>query len=535
MVDAESKIKTGVKHERIRHCYPRKEVYHRWIHSSEYVYASGNCQISGKDNYLFVGDIGKYAPINVIENRVDLTGRAFAVIDRDTNRILISDYYHAFAWELLRSLPDEYEVFKCHGSIPRHDILSEKHTELLCKIHLEYVIKNYASRCLYAYYAVLEGKNILHRDINTDISKEAIHSYTIVRKSDDILTFIKKYKIKKYDWYNKTLDPNYKFEVYYPNTYSTIKISLPTVKQVITGTVFNKKQIELFKKKYFYTKYCYGSGISFKSVEKYWNKTVAPLDADSANDNDSYDLTYAQVKKFFQVNKVYWNDNFYNDNLTIWNDYIILTKQEGYKRKSKHIAESIARSKRNELKVREELKKYADGSYLKCWRDGKDSHVRNYVEYERFITPNHRNRYGSWITQKLYVNSNNIFNNIQLKLYNNNTIVTSNNASVPIDEAIKCYKLLQTCREKYNKEGQDTFSFVDQNIRIGIYKLIEIAYTRKYTDDYAPLPITTWLIHIGCHRIWLDDFEDFVHYYHLEEQFGIKHDTENKPLKLKMK
>lgn len=524
MVDAESKIKTDGNSKRIRHAYPRKEVYHRWIHSSRYVYASENCKISGKNNYLFIGDIGENTPIDVVESRVDCGSRAFAVIDRDTNRILISDNYYDFAWELLRSLPDEYEVFKCHGSIPCHDILSEKHTELLCKIHLEYVIRNYTSRYLYAYYAVLEGKNILHRDINTDISKEAIHSYTIVRKSDDILTFIKKYKIKKYDWYNKTLDPNYKLEVYYPNTYSTIKISLPTVKQVITGTVFNKKQIELFKKKYFYTKYCYGSGISFKSVEKYWNKTVAPLDVDSANDNNSYDLTYAQVKKFFQVNKVYWNDNFYNDNLTTWNDYIILTKQEGYKRNSKHIEESIAQSKRNELKAREELKKYADGGYLKCWRDGKDSHVRNYVEYERFITPNHRNRYGSWITQKLYVNSNNIFNNIQLKFYNN-TIVTSNNASVPIDEAIKCYKLLQTCREKYNKEGQDTFSFVDQNIRIGIYKLMEIAYTRKYTDDCAPLPITTWLIHIGCHRIWLDDFENFVHYYHLEEKFGIKLDN----------
>lgn len=534
MVDAESKIKTDDSPKRIRHAYPRKEVYHRWIHSSKYVYASGNCQISGKGNYLFIGDIGKNTPIDVVERRVCYGSRAFAVIDRDTNRILVSDYYYTYALELLRFLPDEYEVFKCHGSIPRHDILSEKHTELLCKIHLEYVIRNYTSRYLYCYYAALEGKNILHRDINTDISKEAIHSYTIVRKSDDILTFIKKYKIKKYDWYNKTLDPNYKLDIYYPDTYSTIKINLPTVKQVITGTVFNKKQIELFKKKYFYTKYCYGSGISFKSVEKYWNKTVAPLDANSANDNDSYDLTYAQVKKFFQVNKVYWNDNFYDNRLVTWNDYIILTKQEGYKRKSKHIEENIAQSKRNELKAREELKKYADGSYLKCWREGKASHIRNYVEYERFITPNHRNRYGSWITQKLYVNSNNIFNNIQLKLYNN-IIVTSNNASVPIDEAIKCYKLLQTCREKYNKEGQDTFSFVDQKIYIGVYKLIEIAYTRKYTDDCAPLPITTWLIHIGCHRIWLDDFEDFVHYYHLEDKFGIKHDNKNKPIKLKIK
>lgn len=530
MVDVESKIKTDDSPKRIRHAYPRKEVYHRWIHSSEYVYASGNCQISGKGNYLFIGDIGKNTPIDVVENRVDCGSRAFAVIDRDTNCILISDNYYAFSWELLRSLPDKYEVFKCHGSIPCHDILSEKHTELLCKIHLEYVIRNYTSRYLYCYYAALEGKNILHRDINTDTSKEAIHSYTIVRKSDDILTFIKKYKIKKYDWYNKTLDPNYKLEVYYPNTYSTIKINLPTLKQVITGTVFNKKQIELFKKKYFYTKYCYGSGISFKSVEKYWNKTVAPLDADSANDNDSYDLTYAQVKKFFQVNKVYWNDNFYDNRLTTWNDYVILTKREGRKRRNKYIEENVALSKQNELKAREELKKYSDTDYLKCWREGKVSYVRNYVEYKRFVTPNHRNRRGFWIAQKLYVK----FDNIQLKLYNN-TIVTSNNASVSINDAIKCYRLLQACIEKHNKEGQNIFSFVAQNILIGVYNLIEISYIPKYKDDGTPLPVTTWLIRIGCHKIWLDDFEDFVHYYHLEDKFGIKHDNKNKPIKLKIK
>lgn len=530
MVDAESKIKTDGSPKRIRRAYSRKEVYHRWIHSSEYVYASGNCQISGRDNYLFVGDIGNYAPINVIENKVDLTGRAFAVIDRNTNRILISDKYYAFAWELLRSLPDEYEVFSCHGNIPCHDILSEENTELLCKKHLEYIISNYTSRWLYAYYAVLEGKNILHRDITVDISKEAIVSQTVGHKNYNILAFIKKYKIKKYDWYNETLNPNYKLDIYYPDTDSTIKISLPTVKQVITGTVFSKKQIELFKKKHFYTEYCYGSGISFKSVEKYWNKTVAPLDADSANDNNSYDLTYAQVKKFFQVNKVYWNDNFYDNRLVTWNDYVILTKREGCKRRSKYVEENVEQSKQNELKAREELKKHSDTDYLKYWREGKDSQVRKYVEYKRFVTPNHRNRRGFWITQKLYAK----FDNIQLKLYNN-TIVTSNNASVSINDAIKCYRLLQACIEKHNKEGQNIFSFVAKNILIGIYNLIEISYVPKYKDDGTPLPITTWLIRIGCHKIWLDDFEDFVHYYHLEDKFGIKHDNKNKQIKLKIK
>ena len=88
MTDAESKIKTDVKRKRIRHAYPRKEVYHRWIHSPEYVCASRNHQISGRENYLRIGDIGKDRSIRLIESLVDCGCSVFAVIDRDANRIL---------------------------------------------------------------------------------------------------------------------------------------------------------------------------------------------------------------------------------------------------------------------------------------------------------------------------------------------------------------------------------------------------------------------------------------------------------------
>lgn len=534
MVDAESKIKTDVKHKRIRHAYPRKEVYHRWIHSPEYVYVNRTYQISGKEDYLRIGDIGKERSRILIEIDVDYGSSAFAVIDRATNRILISDKYPVLAWELLRSLPDEYEVFRCHGRIPCHDILSEEHTELLCKSHLEYVIRDYTSKYLCPYYAILEGKNVLHSDITIDTSKDAINSRIIIHKNDDILTFIKKYKIKQYDWYNKTLDPNYKLNIYYPNSYSIVKINLPTVKQLVTGNIFNKKQIELFKKKRFYTKYCYGRGISYKDVDRYWNKTVYPLDTASTNDDVSYDLTYGQVKKFLQGNDIYWNDNLYNNSLVTWNDYIILTKKKEDEREAKYIRENVEKSKQNELKAYEELKKYVGNDYLKHWRDNITLDTRNYVEYRKYITPNYINKHGTWVTEKLYVKPGYVFNNIQLKLCNN-IIVTSDNAGVSINEAVKCYKLLQSCREKYDKDGQTVFSFVNQNIRIGMFNLIEISYTHKHTDDGIPLPVTTWLIRIACHKIWLDDFEDFVHYYHLEEKFGIKCDNKNKPIKLKIK
>ena len=523
MVDAESKIKTDVKHKRIRHFYPRKEVYHRWIHSPEYVCCNRNHQISGKENYLRIGDIGKERSTLLIERDVECNSSTFAVIDRATSRILISDMYSVCAWELLQSLPDEYEVFRCHGRIPCHDILSEEHTELLCKIHLEYAIRYYMSRYLYPYYTALEGKNILHSNINIDTNKGAIISRIIIHKNDDILTFIKKYKIKQYDWYDKTLDPNYELNIYYPNCDNIIKINLPTVKQLVTGTIFNKKQIELFKRKYFYTNYCYGRGIKYKDVDKYWNKSVSPLNADSPNDNNSYDLTYEQVTKFLRGNFIYWNDDFYNNTLVTWNDYIILTNKEEKERETKLIIENIEKSKQNKLKACEELKKYVGNDYLKHWRDGIPFEQRKYVyTYSKFVAPNYINKRGSWITEKCYLEPNKVFDNIQLKLCKNN-VVTSNNASVSIDEAVKCYKLLQTCREKYNKDGQIRFSFAKQKVHIGIYNLIEISYSRKYKDDGTPLSITTWLVRIGCHKIWLDDFEDFVHYYHLEERFGIKH------------
>lgn len=535
MVDAESKIKTDVKHKRIRHAYTRHEVYRHWIESPEYVYVNRNHQISGKEDYLRIGDIGKEKSRLLIEREVDCNSSTFAVIDRDTKRIIISDMYPVCASELRCSLPTEYEVFRCHGSIPCHDILSEEHTELLCKRHLEYVIMDYTSRYLFPYYAVLKGKNVLRNDINIDTKKEVIKLRTRFHDNDDILTFIKKYKIKKYDWYNKTLNDKCNLIIYYPDCYGIITISLPTIKQVVNGTIFNKKQIELFKKKRFYTKYCYRKGIKFKDVDKYWNKTVSPLNIDSANDNNSYDLTYDQVKKFLRVNRVYWNDDFCNNNdLVTWNDYIILTSQEENKRKSQRIKENIEKSKQNELKAREELKKYIDGDYIKRWRDSKDLRVRDYVEYRKFIVPTSKYRYGSWITEKLYLKSNNVFDNVQLRLYNNK-ILTSKYDIVSIDEAVKCYKLLQDCIDKHNKEYQNTFSFVEQNIRIESFKLMSISYEQKYKDNGFLLPITTWLIKIGCHNIWLDDFEEFVHYYHLEEKFGIKSDNKNKPIKLKMK
>ena len=73
-----------------------------------------------------------------------------------------------------------------------------------------------------------------------------------------------------------------------------------------------------------------------------------------------------------------------------------------------------------------------------------------------------------------------------------------------------------------NNKDNITINFDNFNIRCGYYKLNWFKYTNKVTDTNIPLNYKEWCICIGCHHIWLDDFIDFVHYYHLEKDFGIK-------------
>ena len=519
MVDAESNVKTGVKRKRIRHSYPRREVYHRWIHSAEYVYERNKCQISGKGNCLCIGDIGKDSSEEYINKFFGYNVNAFAVIDRDNKTILISNKYPLYFWELITSVPEEYKIFKCIKDIPCVDILSKDKIEELCKLHLEFIISNYTYLFLSKYYNVLNGRRVLYSNIDEDVKQESIIRATSYHNTqDDIVSFVKKYKIKKYSWYNKTLNANYKFQSHYPYPYSTTKISLPTVKQIITGTVFNKTQIEIFRKRYFYTKYCYGRGIKFSDVEKYWNKKVKL--ENSEEPDFYYDLEYKDIKNFFESKSIYWRDSYRDSSLITWNDYIVKSKIIDDNQFATIIKENEAKSQANYEKALEELKSNSKLD-IKTWRE--TGRVPNTIlKYEKFISPRGRNKYGKWIIDILYVSAANLFQNTQLRLYGNNTICTSRQATVSIDDAIKCYRLYKVCQEKYNTTCENIFDFVKNNIKIGIYNLIEISYKDKYTDYNKCLGYKSWLIRIGCHKIWLDDFMEFVHYYHLENKFGIK-------------
>lgn len=488
------------KTKRIRHCYPRQEVYHRFIHDDEYYYSNKYNAISSKGNYLSLGDIGKYKSIADIEQYWYSGNRVFAVIDRENKKILVSHKYRDLMRELIRAIPDDYTIFHCTDDIPCYNILHYENIDSLAKLHLQHCVEQYVDIYLFTFYACLEGKKLLHADIDSFI-KKVNNRYSWYYDYESIKQFVKKYKVKQRTWYNQCLNDKFKFYIYYPYNWSNITIKLPTVKQVLTNTIFTKSQQEIFRKKYFYTKYCYGRGIPFNDVDKYFGKSI----------------THDEAVHYCNRRNIYLNTDWLVD-VNTWNDIISKTNEIERKIYKNYVAEQVAKSEANYNAALEELKKLESNYTVNSWREGKINTRRNKISYRKYVTTNRHNCSGNWITADVY-SSYKTFTNTQLKL-EGNIIRTSRNATVTLEEGIKMYKMFMICRNSNpNRIFWTTSDF--GNINVGIYNLRFIAYKNKVSDTGESLGYKEWCIQIGCHSLWFDDIEDFIKYYHLEDKFGI--------------
>ena len=149
------------------------------------------------------------------------------------------------------------------------------------------------------------------------------------------------------------------------------------------------------------------------------------------------------------------------------------------------------------------------------------------------------------ITSSIYTKEI-IFSNTQLRLTNNRqTVNTSKQANVSLEDAIKMWKFyIAITKGRVGIEGQPIIiRLEDRHYNVGIYNLRAIQYNRKKTDDGKLLDKWEWCVVIGCHYIWIDDFMDFITYYNLYDIFDIKAPKKenkeqvklNKPFKIKIK
>lgn len=499
------------KPKRIRHSYPKSEIIHRFIHSDEYVYYK-----DFKHNWNSIYGIGDILCIGfnastpkkeeVYKNDIS---RAIAVINRQSKRIIVNLDYSQYAWQLRNAIPDDFEVF-ITKDIPNVDIINN--IEELVKLTISYNINRFIQSYCYGFYNVLYGnKRTLH--VNEELvfcnddkpyPHHVFHSYDF----ESIVHYVKKYKIKKYDWYDKPIANLTPIKIYEKGKYNpTTTISDITIKKVITKKLFTKKEKDILAKTYFYSKYCFGEGIPRKDVDTYFNKELTL---------DEF-VSYITKKKL--ANPTIQKDWFDKDTDT-WNNFII---------KYVTVLANIARNYRNaqnnksEENFREALNKLKELeskiNTLEDWRNNVvNAKINNlYVEYRSFVY-NRKNKQGAWETRKLWGRRNS-FENIQLKLNSDKTtIITSNGASVKLDEGIKMFKFFKLWRDKYPDKIRDTFT----NISVGIYNLRFIEHKHKTTDTGKTLDFKDWLIQIGCHSIWLTDVINFIEFYKLEKEFDLE-------------
>lgn len=502
MEGAEPKTKT----KRIRHCYPRQEVYHRFIHDNEYYYSNKAHAISSKGNYLAIGDIGRYKSVEDIEKYWYPYNRVFAVIDRENKKILVSHKYRDVTYELIRAIPDDYTVFHCNDDIPIYNILHDENIDALAKLHLQHCIENFVKGYLMLFYACLKGKKVLHVNIDS-IIKEDNRKRFCYYEYGAIKQFVRKYKVKSRTWYNKSLNTKFKLNIYYPNYWNSITIELPTVKQVFTNTIFSKSQIDLFRKRYFYTKNCFGRGIPFSDVDKYFGTSI----------------THDEAVRYCNKRNIYLNTDWLVDVHT-WNELISKTHEIERKIHKNYVAEQLAKSEANYNAALEELRKIESDYTVNSWREGKINTRYNSVSYRKYIAPSNYKSSGTWTTATVY-SSYRTFTNTQLKL-EGNIIRTSRNATVTLEEGIKMYKMFMIYRNNNPDRTTWTTSYFGR-VNVGIYNLRFITYKDKVSDTGKSLGYKEWCIQIGCHSLWLDDIEDFIKYYHLEDKFHYNTTTKN--------
>lgn len=512
--------------KRIRHIFNKEELYHAFAYRDEYsICRSQSTPMTAIYDFLFAGQHDevkhiehKFDAYNLIRGKIysyfDWSKHCIAVINRKDKVLVISDEYLSYKWHLECSLPNKHEwlIFIHHGNITNPNIAKASCRKQLIRKYFEYLIVQYVSSVLYKFRLAYTDVNYcgIHNKNNKDYSR-------IVQTIDYAVDFFKPNKILL----NTHIVDKYE-GIYYDgcswSNNKTIKLSknqIPTINQILNGKLFDEEHQLIYDKKMFYSRYCRGAiiGFTYKQVDNLYNTKI---------------YNYKIIRKITNIDGgkiAEWYNAIPKEHKPTWHQ-IIKNFYEDYQAaidntNKINIAKSLNNKREAEIKL---AKIYKNSKFVDAWRKG-NSCKKETVTYNTWVRSTIC-RKGYWETVRLYGFT---FNNTQLRLKDNNTIATSRYCYVPLHDAIRLYKLFinDTTREFIvkdinNNKDNITIDFKNFNIKCGNYKLNWFKYTNKVTDTNVPLKYKEWCVCIGCHHIWIDDFIDFVHYYHLEKDFGIK-------------
>lgn len=538
------------KNKRIKHCFNKHELFHIWANNPQYAYCRSGRDITSMHGCLFAGHLYDRSKEDIINDTYNLYSKSIIAVINYKERIAVVNPDMNDSWETIRALNKGYTIFQTNiidiPSVLNGNYYTIIKNTLLYNVNLIY--KYYISD-IYSYLSgARQTCNISYNGLDFDI-KSCINRYNyavVIRILLDKTLNGKKNgkKVRNTDLFTKPLADTVNI------AYKT-KVKCPSIKQLLEGKIFTKSENRIISIAAFYRKHIYGHGlISFKNLEKHWDE-----DLDTAilkEECKKHSIKYPEDHKF--------KDGITEYNITKFQHIYAFLGRVFTNIEAVHRQRLVNEENENRRRAIEELNRTFNPTImLDKWRKNKMPILK--LTYNRWNYAS--NRWEPYSTNYTYS-----FPTTQLRLNkDNNRIETSRYAVVPLEGAKSLFKFINNCIEFYNNEvrtnhltefkiyciknrsdAQNTIpvdihisvrtSVFDKNyvslilktpIKIGYFALTSIEFNSK-TNDMTGKVIDSnprWLVHIGCHTLYLDDFAEFVKYYKLEEYFNIKNYERN--------
>lgn len=519
-----------VKEKRVAHIVARETVVHNLFYRDEYsIWRSYKSPLTHAFNWLFVGehdsvkgfknaeDFAKHWNVDYPFNRRQT---CIATVNRKDKILVIAGDHDNEVWNLISSIPDKdnWQIFKVYGHITNPWIAEKKYKYERIKGHLQYLISEYVERNLWIFRLAYTDKYYCgDAHIN--------ETFTDDRLAKNIADFCKKYNVSK-TLLNTRLLKSLNFPYYngcwsWSSSESIIltKEQIPTTQAIISGTILSTGGQEQLMLKMFYSKYCRGTLLNYtwKQVKDNWNTKLVRRNDAAANKAFQWDA--GEVRQWLSEYREAGHGE------PLWQDVI----KHFYKKYEEVI---IARNKANAAKSeenrREALRTLAVGATeeerIKQWRRYEHvAHNEKVIQYRNWCPATFKQG-GYWEYTKIYPYEYNAyrFSNTQLRLCAEDRIETSRHCVVPLEDAIKLWKLFKSYADRADTSKDVHIDFSTRDIKCGIYRLNWFKYTTKVTDTNVSLGYKEWCVCIGCHHIWIDDFEAFIKDANLESQFNVE-------------
>lgn len=512
-----------------------EKVAHEFIYDNENWYAgpmsNRTCFASG--DYVFNWRLDDYHKQIRRENANDILRNNWLgwgldqycviIINREEKIMLVNTVNddNNVAFEFKWALPEDWKVvYVSEPKLDDPDILKKKHRRKF----YELIVKNSIKKALFYcsnefemaftdYRPVVMYYNPWKNNRFNDLGASVISD--IIPFLDDIPEDIK----------NKKLVKEYVFRVHHTvNGEYMSKVTLfdvPTLQDVLSGNILKMCAYKTFLQKAVYAHFKISKlGIKWKNFLYYWDTAMESYNDILMHKLYSY-FTWKSAPNEACLRAKTFRDDWKARHHTEpkWQDILRVY----YTVLEEEIDElNISNKKLSKVNKAEALKIYHNKSEKECilsWRNGVYNDGRNNIKYNTWI-PADFTSLGKWfeITENV---CDYLFMNTQLKMYNPDTIITSRYCEVPLDDAVNMYRFFKVNLKR--EPNRKHFNFTDRKIKCGRYTLNWFKYTTKITDlTNESLNKEEWCVCIGCHHIWMDDFYDFVHYYNLEDRFGIE-------------